>query len=425
MAEPDAQSSGGGMARGLAGVTVAALLGNILAYLLLLVAARTLNPPDYSVLITLLNLLLIGSIPSFALQAVAARRIATASDHALRDAGLVIGAGAGLLMAAASPVVGAFLHLDGVIGPVLVGLALPGIAVQGLAQGLQQGRQKFGALAMTTFLGIAGRFGPALVVVLLGGSATATLIAVVLGVSAAAVASAWPLPELGPHGRPGAGGLVPSMIECAHASHGYGVFLLLSVSDLLLARHVLSAGAAALYAAGSVLTKAALWLPQSAANVLFASLTDASRHRAVFLRAVAGIAGLGAVVTGGAWLLQGLVAAVVGGNRYPELADRVWLFAALGSCLALLQFALVAGLAVRRTRVTVVIWACVAAEALGVLLRRHPSVTSVVASVLIINVTGVVLAVLLTARSGRQQHALPQAEPLGHFGSSPGHGPGT
>ena len=92
-----------------------------------------------------------------------------------------------------------------------------------------------------------------------------------------------------------------------------------------------------------MLTKASLWLPQSVANVLFASLTDSERHHRVFGRAVAGLAGLGLALVTGSWLLGGLVTEVVGGGRYPQLRADVWLFAMLGSCLAVLQFTLVAG----------------------------------------------------------------------------------
>jgi len=413
MTESDIRGNSRGIARGFAGVTIAGLLGNVFAYLLLLLAARTLNPPDYSVLITLLNLLLVGSIPSFALQAVAARRVATATGHALRDAGLAVGLTAAVIMTAASPTISAFLHLDGVIGPILVALALPGIALQGLSQGIWQGRENFGALAVTTFIGIAGRFGPAVIVILVGGSSIPALLAIVTGVTIAALASAWPLSELRGHAHRGVGQLVPSMVESIHASHGYGAFLLLSVSDLLLARHVLPAASAAVYAAGSVLTKAALWVPQSVASVLFASLTDQARHRSVFLRAVGGLALLGAALTAGSALLGGLVAIVVGGNRYPQLGHQIWLFAALGSCLAIIQFTLVAGLAMRRTRVVALIWACIIAEAVAVLTQHdHARVGSVVGSVLVVNILGILGAVLLTARAGREPRNSREGDPI-------------
>ena len=187
------------------------------------------------------------------------------------------------------------------------------------------------------------------------------------------------------------------VVEAGHASHAYGVFLLLSVSDVLLARHVLSTPAAAVYAAGSVLTKASLWLPQSVANVLFASLTDTDRHHRVFGRAVAGMAGPGA----GAGHRQ-LAARRPGGRAWwaaaaiPQLHADAWLFALLGCCLAVLQFTLVAGLAVRNVMVTALIWAGVAGEAvLALSLGPHPSVRLVIALMAGLNLLTAVAAVLL------------------------------
>jgi hypothetical protein len=381
------------VARGLIGVTAAGWLGNIGSYLLLLAAARLLGSADYGELVTLFNLLLVGSVPSFALQAVAARRMATGQADGLWRAGLVVGFGAAVLIAASTPLLAGFLHLPSPFGVLLVALAMPGTALQGLCQGVLQGEQRFTGLAVTTFAGIAGKSVAGLIGLFALGGAVPTMLAIWLGVSVAAGLSVLALPELRQR-RPPAHTLRPLLIECGHASHAYGVFLLLSVSDVLLARHVLPSTAAAVYAAGSILTKATLWLPQSAANVLFASLTDTQRHQRVFGRAVASIAGLALLLTGLSWLLGGLTAAVVGGNKYPELADRIWLFAALGGCLAIVQFTLVAGLAVRNVAVTALIWLTVAAEAITVLgLLDRPSVRTVIGLVCLINLVAAGCAV--------------------------------
>jgi hypothetical protein len=385
-------------ARGLLGVTAAGWLANLLSYLLLLAAARRLNTTDYAELVTLLNLLLIGSVPSFALQAVAARRVATGSADGLLLAGSLIGAAAALLTAALSPALVAFLHLPGLTGPLLVALSMPGTALQGLCQGVWQGEQRLTGLAVATFVGTAGRSGAGLLGLFAGGSSTTAVAALALGVSVPAAGCVLALPELRSRGRRALASLIG---EAAHASHAYGVFLLLSVSDVLLARHVLGTAAAAVYAAGSVLTKASLWLPQSVANVLFASLTDHDRHHRVFGRAVAGLAGLGLALVTGSWLLSGLVTEVVGGGRYPQLRGDAWLFAVLGSCLAVLQFSLVAGLAVRSVVVTALIWATVAAEAVVALsLGPNPSVGLVIGLMAGLNLLTATGSVLLRLAPG-------------------------
>jgi O-antigen/teichoic acid export membrane protein len=242
----------------------------------------------------------------------------------------------------------------------------------------------------------------------LGGSSTTAVAALALGVSEPAAGCVLALPELRARSRRA---LMSLIAEAAHASHAYGVFLLLSVSDVLLARHVLSTAAAAVYAAGSVLTKASLWLPQSVANVLFASLTDHDRHHRVFARAVAGLAGLAVVLVTGSWLLSGLVTEVVGGGRYPQLGDDAWLFAVLGSCLAVLQFSLVAGLAVRNVAVTALIWATVAGEAVTALnLGPNPSVGRVIALMSALNLLTAIGAVLLRLAPGYRRWRNPERD---------------
>ncbi|HST46246.1 MAG TPA: hypothetical protein VLJ82_00240 [Jatrophihabitans sp.] len=431
-------------ARGLLGVTVAGWLGNALSYLLLLAAARRLNTADYGELVTLLNLLLIGSVPSFALQAVAARRVATGTADGLLAAGSLVGLAAAALIAVLSPALVAFLHLPGPAGPLLVALSMPGTALQGLCQGVWQGEQRLTGLAVATFVGTAGRSGAGLAGLLAGGTSTSAVAALAVGVSLPAAGCVLALPELrrpspGLFSRRPAEEQAPSqqassqrpslrhrpllsvVVEASHASHAYGVFLLLSVSDVLLARHVLSTPAAAVYAAGSVLTKASLWLPQSVANVLFASLTDTDRHHRVFARAVAGLAGLGLALVTGSWLLGGPVTGVVGGGSYPQLRADAWLFALLGSCLAVLQFTLVAGLAVRNVMVTALIWAGVAGEAvLALSLGPHPSVRLVIALMAGLNLLIAAAAVLLRLAPRYRQSAGP-GQPTAQLDSATGH----
>jgi O-antigen/teichoic acid export membrane protein len=305
---------------------------------------------------------------------------------------------------------------------------MPGTAVQGLCQGVWQGEQRLVGLAAATFAGTAGRSGAGLVGMLVGGTSTWAVAALALGLTVPAVGCVVALPELRRGNRHA---LLSVVTESGHASHAYGVFLLLSVSDVLLARHVLSTSAAAVYAAGSVLTKASLWLPQSVANVLFASLTDEDRHHRVFSRAVGGLAGLGLALVTGSWLLSGLVTEVVGGGRYPQLRGDAWLFAMLGCCLAVLQFTLVAGLALRSVAVTVLIWATVAGEAvLALNLGPHPSVRLVIGLMAALNLLTAVAAVLLRlapgyrrARDGRAGGS--QLSTTAQLDSATGHGPGV
>ena len=100
---------------------------------------------------------------------------------------------------------------------------------------------------------------------------------------------------------------------------------------------------------------------------------------------------------------------MVGGNRYPQLGAQIWLFAVLGGCLAIVQFTLVAGLAVRNVAVAALIWLTVAAEAVIVLaVLDHPSVREVIGVVCLINLLSAGCAVGLRLLPARRSARVPR-----------------
>jgi O-antigen/teichoic acid export membrane protein len=423
-------------ARGFAGVSVATTLGNAIAYVLVLSAARLLPPHDYRVMVTLLNLLLVGSVPSFALQAVIARRIAISQTRDLVPVAVALAIAVGAMFAVISPALQAFLNLPDIGGVLLISVAVPIIAMQGFCQGVWQGSAAFGRLSMTTAAGLLGRNGGALLGLVLLGSANGALAGLVTGSALALAISVIGVPRAEMFRRAGTrddGGRtatsqrsLPTLfresreltVECGHAAHAYGAFLLLSTFDVLLASHLLASRQAALYAAGSVMTKATLWLPQSLANVLFASMTDRGRHKELFTRGVAAVAAVGGCVTAGCLVFPRLATTVVAGRKYPELHTEIWVFAALGALLAVIQFSLVTGLALRSRQVVVLIWLTLAAEICFVLgLHRGQTMSELVTTVTLINACSAALCVLLRVRSSAGEPA--------HQLSTPGHGPGA
>lgn len=425
MVEPESGNAAR-LARGFIGVGAAAVLANVVSYGLLILAATLLAPHDYSNFIALMNVALVGSVPAFALQVVTARHVAMGQTRDLMRVGTIMALGVGAVFVLLAPFEEAFLHLSGLSAAVLLGVGLPGVTLFGLCQGVWQGAQRYGALAVTSFVAVAARTGGGVIGLLIGRTTTSSILVLTLAVSMAAVVAVRLLPSSvrsqDEASRASRVSRPPAhlIVECIHAAHAYGAFLLLSVSDILLASHVLPTRAAAVYAAGSVMTKAALWLPQSAANVLFADMTDHDRHRGLFARAAGAITGLGVAVTAFCWLAGGVVAALVGANKYPELRHDIWIFAGLGSCLALTQFALVSGLAIRSRRVSVVVWVAVAAEALAVLgLGRDDGVRELVTTVTAINLAAVGCSLVL--RFAHRPARPPSDQPV----SSPGHGPGA
>jgi O-antigen/teichoic acid export membrane protein len=229
-------------------------------------------------------------------------------------------------------------------------------------QGVLQGERRFGELAALLAAAGLGRSACGLLGLVIAHNSTGAVLAILLGVTACAGVVSVPLRD-----EIANGSAREPLREVAYALHAHGSFWFLSTVDVLLARHVLSSHLAAVYATGSVVTRGTIWLPQSVATLVFPRLTDAERHHQMLRRAVVIVAGAGAVVTLSVAAVPTLVSRVVGGGRYPELVPSCWLFAVLGASLAVLQLGMVAGLALRRTRQTALIWAAVVADTVLVL----------------------------------------------------------
>ena len=295
-----------GPARSATAVTVAGFGANLLGYLVLLLAVHLLASSSYGQLVVLLNVLLVGTVPSFAVQTVTARRVATGDTAGMKQATLVVALTASVLLAVLSPALTAFLHLSSDIDLLLVAASSPAVTAMGMFQGVLQGERRFTALGMVLTAAALGRSACGLLGLLIARDATGAVLAILVGMTACACLVGIQLRgavEDGPAGGP--------LREVGHALHAHGAFWFLSTLDVLLARHVLSSHLAAVYATGSVVTRGAIWLPQSVATLVFPRLTDSARHKQMLRRAVVIVAGVGAVVTLGVAALPTLVSRVV------------------------------------------------------------------------------------------------------------------
>lgn len=384
-----------------AAVPIAFVLANALSYALLLAAAHLLSTARYGQLSSLLGLLLIATIPMLALQTVAARRCATES----RPAGLVrgtamVGAAATLVLAALSPALAAFLHFHGVGGTLLVAASIPASAVLGTAMGVAQGRRQFGRLAALMLAATGGRSVTGLVGLVVWRAPEATVAGVTIGLTTAAIAVAATgrnvrirRPSLRDGTRTGV------LAETLHAAHAHGTFLLLTSLDVLLARHVLSSSDAGVYAAGAVVTRAAVWLPQSVIALMFASLAESTRHHHTARRASGVVLALGAVLVLGTAAAGPLVVSVFGRGKYHALDGTIWLFAAYGALLAVLQLSMLAGLAQRTARRAALLWATAVAEVAVVLTASGDATpTRLVATLVAVTAPVAAIALWLTVR---------------------------
>jgi O-antigen/teichoic acid export membrane protein len=410
------------LSRAFVVVAPAMAAANALNYAFNLVMSRALGPADYGALGALLAVVLVGTVPGVALQAVVARHTALAGDREVAELwpGVLavvaaVGTALGLLTLVASPALRAFLHLES-LGPCLwLAAALLPLPLLSAVQGMLQGREWFGALAAVLLAAAAARLaiGVGLVEAGLGiegalagtaiGSAAAILAAVPRlqgrgGWTAAhrhGTSAPWDRPRSrrrarlgrGWRRRPGTaiGG------EVARAAAGVLGLLLLANVDVLLARHYLPAEASGLYAAGAILTKIAYWAPQFVVTLVFPRLVVAADRRRLLGRSAAVVAAAGAPLVAGAALAPQLAARLSFGTAYLEVGPVLPLFAALGTGLALVQLVLFSGMATADRRMYRLLLGAVATEAAVVALFLHDSVTEIIGATL------AVVAVLLAA----------------------------
>jgi O-antigen/teichoic acid export membrane protein len=327
------------LARGGGLVAPALTLVNLFAYVVTVAAARELSKDAYGTLVALLGVLLVACVPAIALQAVVARTVAQgdADAGALLRRCLVLGVAASAVAAVLAPVVAAFLH-SGVVGPLLVAAQLAPFAVLSGALGVLQGRERFGALALLIVVQAFGR-GAGVVPLAFSGSGDDVLLALLLGVVATAVVGVLLV------GRPVSG---PSfgLLEVAHATSGILALLVLANVDVLLARNVLSGAESGRYAVGSVLAKAAFWLPQAVAVVVFPRLSDPLVGSALLRRSVLVVGGLGVVEVLGCVVLARPVLEVTFGTSYGSLSPYAWLWVVQGAALSVVQLLVYRAIAV-------------------------------------------------------------------------------
>jgi hypothetical protein len=406
-------------------LAVAMAVANATNYGFSLAMAFLLGPAAYGALGALLALVLVGSVPGVALQAVVARRTALLRQEAGQDAAatwqwtrwLVERAGVALaaVTVLAAPGLVAFLHLDSAVPVLWLALALAPTPLLFAVQGLLQGRERFGALAVVMVAGAAAKLAAGLALVAAGFGVAGALAGVAAGGALAALAglrlarpgAPRPVP---PQARPGASQPAPHAgsalrpdqparrgqrpgpegagvrdlwREVGGATVGLlGLFLLANL-DVLLARHYLDATASGLYALGAVVAKVAFWGPQFVATLVFTRLVVAADPRRLLGWSALLVAGFGGLLTAAlaAAVPLGLDVPVLG-QGYAGLGPLLPLFAALGTGLALVQLLLFEGIATRDRRMGRAVAGALAAEAALVAVAMHGSVAQVVTAAL-------------------------------------------
>lgn len=395
------------MLRGGAGVAVAMAVMNVGTYGFTLVAARMLGPREYSAVAALMGLLMIVNVLSLGLQATGARQVASApGDRAEIENRILVTADRaawvlGAVCLLLSPLVTHLFSLDSWWPAALVALTAVPLTKMGGQAGIFQGEKEWRPLAGIYLAMGLGRLACGGVGLLIAPNATGAMAGVLVGAVLPIIVGGTALRRR--RGESAAAPEVRSVLrEVSHNSHALLAFFALTNADVVLARILLDAHDAGLYAGGLILTKAVLFLPQFVVVIVFPSMAadsgDGGSQR-MYLRGLALVGGIGIVATAGAFVLDDLAVVFVGGAEYAEIRSEVWAFAVLGTVLAMTQVMVYEVVARQHRRAVYAVWA-----GLAVMLAVAPllaSETALLATVVAINAVVLVGLVLFASVSGR------------------------
>ena len=420
------QESRSALAKGLILVGVATLVGNGAAFLLSMVAARVLGPDDFGAFGALVGILLILVTVAIAIQALAARRVATARsggpgsdesdsdqyesnqagpDHAdvegqlIRLAALVgLGIAVGGIIAAwPLGVIFSIPWLAVAAGIASLGFMIFGSAAMGIAQGREE-RTSF-SIAFISLNG-ARAVGGIIGVIALSSVIGASL-GILIGCAVGALIAyrrVCPGAKFAPI-RDGMGR------ELGHIVHALMVLFTLTNVDVLLARLYLSDTGSSEYSVGVLLAKIAFFLPNAVLIVLFPKMSGQNSRRPVFIASGLTVA-VGLVITAFAFFFGPLVVRILGGVQYESMADNMWLFALEGSAFALVQVLLYSRLAAQDQKAVLAVWVALIALVAIVALGRNDSLVSIVTTVVGVSLALAIVGLFLDNR-GSSKYEIP------------------
>lgn len=351
------------------GAGIAAAMGvmNVATYGFQMLAAYRLGPRAYGAFAPLMAALLVISVLQLGLQATAARRISADPDHVHEIERTILGVtyrGAlvlGVLLVALTPVINVVLRLDSWGAAALVGVAAAPITVMGGQAGILQGERRWTELSLVYIAAGVPRFLIGVVTLAFWPTETGAMLAVAIA-ALVPVAIGWrALRHRVPDSSSGDHAARRILVETIQNVSALFAFFALSNIDVIVARRVLDPHDAGLYAAGLILTKAVLFLPQFVVVIAFPDLANTEDRRSTLLRSLAVVAVLGLLAMLGALVLPGLALTFVGGRQYADIAGHLWMFAVLGTVLSLLQLLVYAVIARRGRRSVYAIWAALVA----------------------------------------------------------------
>ncbi|BBH16241.1 hypothetical protein Back2_05280 [Nocardioides baekrokdamisoli] len=388
------------------------LVMNVATFGFQILAATILGPATYSAVGAMLALQLVIAVVQLGVQATAARRVAAAPGDVRsieRTMKVVTNRAAialTVLMIALSPVIQHGLRLPSIWTALIVGVAAYPITLWGGQAGILQGERRWRDLALLYLANGVPRVVIGPLFMLVHPTETSAMLAVLIAQFSPAIVGWWVLREPHVHEpHPDVRGAVSEMLHGSFAMLG---FVALSNVDILIARHILPHNSiqAGLYAAGLIVTKVVLFLPQSVIVLVFPSMSKSESRRKALLLSLSVVGILGVVGIAGSWILSGLALVFVGGHDYQGVQHDLWRFAVLGTALSVLQLLVYSVLARQHRMSSVLIW--LAFGAVVVFGLRQSSLTGLVTVVTIID--SILMALLLSHSLWETRHA-PASEP--------------
>src|SRR5581483_1651463 len=254
------------------------LVMNVATFGFQILAARILGPENYSGINSMLSLLLVVAVLQLGLQATAARRVAEAPGdvRAIERTMKAVTNRAAItitvLMLALSPLVEYGLKLPNIWPALLVAVCAYPITIWGGQAGILQGERRWRELALLYLANGVPRLVLGPIFMLVHPTETSAMLAVTIAQFAPTIVGYWVLREKHVHeAHPDMKGAVAESLHGSFALLGF--FALANIDAIAISKHTLDARNAGLYAAGLIVAKVVLFLPQSVIVLVFPSMS--------------------------------------------------------------------------------------------------------------------------------------------------------
>jgi O-antigen/teichoic acid export membrane protein len=313
------------------------------------IAGRALGPRQYGEVAALVGLYTVGSIANLTLVLILARYAADldaggrrgAIRHIVRRSSrlLALPTLAFFLLSAALAVpIAAFEHFDSPVPVIWLGLAIAAYCYTAVPRGVLQGTQRFTALSANLTLELLVRVAALVALLAVGLAVTGSMIALLIGVTAAYAVGMWTLRDLLGSERQEVRLRAMLSFGLTAAAGTLGIILLYNL-DVVLAAHYLSKYDAGIYGSLNKIEVIIYYGTLSVSQVLFPRVVEAiatRRHPARLLLLSGGLMtalGLGAVVVFG--ITRGLVASLLFGPQFASAQPYVLVVSFIGLGLSL------------------------------------------------------------------------------------------